>query len=369
LLFACALTLSALALGLTSLVAPLDAAISRAIGLLFALTASNLNFFDSGWISHLANYVALTMAAFGAECIVFKLVGVPRAVALLQLLVASILCLGFLLFFHLSITAISFLLVVVLGYVSGIFFRFYEQKEKEREAIFYELKLANRQLQEARLFMAKQDEIDRRLLAADLHDQVLNDLKLVSEKAKTMKAYPREDTAKEVEKLLQQSMKAVREVMENLSPSLLEHLGFASALEDCVRSAAARGGFKAKFKCQCDEERLDNMSSVEKILLYRLIQECCTNVCKHAQASELKVSIDSERTDGSHSAFCLRVVDDGKGMAVAAIDPQSRGLQYMRQRAQLIGASIVWLVGPENKGTAVEIRWSLATDKKAKVGT
>jgi signal transduction histidine kinase len=336
---------------------------------MFALTTSNLGFFDSNFVNRLADLVALTLISFGAECIVFKLVGVPRRVALLQLSVAAILCLGFLVYCQLSVTVISFFVVIILGYIAGNFFRYYEQGERERESVFYELKLANRHLQEARLFMAKQDEIDRRLLAADLHDQVLNDLKLVSEKAKSMKTNPREDTAKEVEKLLQQSMKAVREVMENLSPSLIEHLSFASAVEDCLRNAASRGGFKVKFKCQCSEESLDNMSSVEKILLYRLIQECCTNVCKHAQASELKVNIDSAKTDTPQETYCLRIVDDGKGMDVTGIDPQSRGLQYMRQRAQLIGASIVWLPGPENKGTAVEIRWSLAADEKAKSGT
>lgn len=354
---------------MASLVAPLDKTVSRAFAQMFALTASNIGFFDSGFVSHLANLVTLTVIAFGSECIVFKLVGVPRKVALLQLLVAAILCLGFLLYCQLSVSVISFLFVNILGYVLGNFFRYYAQREKEQEAVFYELKLANRQLQEARLFMAKQDEIDRRLLAADLHDQVLNDLKLVSEKAKSMKTNPREDTAKEVEKLLQQSMKAVREVMENLSPSLIEHLSFASAVEDCLRNAASRGGFKVKFKCQCAEESLDNMSSVQKILLYRLIQECCTNVCKHAQASELRVNIDSEKADTSADAFCLRIVDDGKGMNVSDVDPQSRGLQYMRQRAQLIGASIVWLPGPENKGTAVEIRWSPTADEKVKAGT
>jgi len=88
------------------------------------------------------------------------------------------------------VTVISFFVVIILGYIAGNFFRYYEQGERERESVFYELKLANRHLQEARLFMAKQDEIDRRLLAADLHDQVLNDLKLVSEKAKSMKTNP-----------------------------------------------------------------------------------------------------------------------------------------------------------------------------------
>jgi len=63
---------------------------------MFALTTSNLGFFDSNFVNRLADLVALTLISFGAECIVFKLVGVPRRVALLQLSVAAILCLGFL---------------------------------------------------------------------------------------------------------------------------------------------------------------------------------------------------------------------------------------------------------------------------------
>lgn len=366
---ACALASSALALGLTSLVAPFDAAANRIFADSLGLAAPKISFFESGIVSHAANLLVLTMASFGAECAVLKLTGVPRRIALLQVSVVAILGLTVLQYLGLTVTITSSLIAVILGGLTGNFFRIRENAEQQRESMFYELKLANRQLLEARLFMAKQDEVDRRLLAADLHDQVLNDLKLVSEKAKTMRTNPREDTAKEVERLLQQSMKAVREVMESLSPSLIEHVGFVAAIEDCLRTAASRGQFRLRFKCSGAEEKLDAMSSVEKILLYRLVQECCTNICKHAQASEVKVSIDLERLGNSSEFFCLRISDDGKGMNIADADPKSRGLQYMRQRAQLIGAAIVWLPGPNNKGTLVEIRWSPIADEKAKAGT
>jgi len=81
-----------------------------------------------------------------------------------------------------------------------------------------------------------------------------------------------------------------------------------------------------------------------------LVQETVTNICKHAQADTVRGSI--EQSDGR-----LKVViaDDGKGFDFVILNSDSRGLRFMRQRADLIGAAISWQHGDDGKGTIVEI--------------
>jgi signal transduction histidine kinase len=151
-------------------------------------------------------------------------------------------------------------------------------------------------------------------------------------------------------------MGEIREVMDSLCPSALEHLGLAAAIEDCCRSAGERGKFKVRFKNSADEALIDRLDMVEKSLLFRLVQESLTNICKHADAKVVRANLTSEEV-----TLEIKIADDGKGIERDKLQAPSRGLRYMRQRADLIGATIAWQAGDDGKGTAVTIRLSLAS--------
>jgi signal transduction histidine kinase len=110
-----------------------------------------------------------------------------------------------------------------------------------------------------------------------------------------------------------------------------------------------------RFKSSADEKLIDQLGMVEKSLLYRLVQESLTNICKHAQAKVVRANVTSE--DGFLE---IKVADDGKGIDSDKLQADSRGLRYMRQRADLIGATIAWQQGDDGKGTVVTVRLSLA---------
>ncbi|MBX3455236.1 ATP-binding protein [Ferrovibrio sp.] len=92
--------------------------------------------------------------------------------------------------------------------------------------------------------------------------------------------------------------------------------------------------------------------------LLRILQEALTNALKHSDAANVQVEWRIE--DG---AACLRVQDDGSGLAKAATAPASgsvgRGMANMRQRAARIGARLVVSNGPDG-GCLVEARLPLA---------
>lgn len=228
----------------------------------------------------------------------------------------------------------------------------------------YELMLRNLELRKTRLQIVHGDEVERRLLAADLHDQVLNDLKITKQKFVDYKQNPSVATATQIESLLAAAMEEIHEVMDNLCPSVLEHLGLTAAVDELLRTACKRSGIKRQFKSELAEPDLCSFSSTQQALLYRLIQESVTNACKHAQGKTLAVSMAKEEKE-----IVIRITDDGKGMFTGnshdrtsdnAGSGDTRGIRYMKQRAELIGAKISWRsVESPGNGTEVEIRLPL----------
>ncbi len=317
--------------------------------------------------SHSLNYLTLnakvaTAAGFllfasASTWAGFKLAAFARIIVSVQLFVMSLFYQWALWqFFGLLGHPLGYSLSILVGCFSGAALRQIELARRESESRYYELKIRNKELQETRLSLVKQDEVERRMLAADLHDQVLNDMKQMVGRFENYVANSNDtESLDKVRALSSKVMHEIREVMESLCPSVLEHLGLVAAIEDCLRKGGDRSGFKVRFRSKIDSDELKGLSIVEQSLVYRLVQESITNVCKHANASVVRVTID--KLDG-----CLSIMinDDGKGLDPARTRQDSRGLKYMRLRADLIGATIAWKQGDNDKGTKVEIRLDLA---------
>lgn len=284
-----------------------------------------------------------------------KLGSFARVIAGMQIFAVS-LCYQFLVWQTVRIVGhpLGYAVVIALGFLGGGWLRHFNETRKISQSRYYELKIRNRELHETRLTMVKQDEVERRMLAADLHDQVLNDMKqLVQRFENYVESQDVEDLSR-VRTLSTKVMHEIREVMESLCPSVLEHLGLEAALEDCLRKGAERASFKVRFRSKIESDDLKGLSLVEQSLLYRLVQESITNICKHAEASTVRIVVEKVDND-----LLITINDDGKGLDPAKSRQDSRGLKYMRLRADLIGATIAWKAGDNNRGTKVEIRMDL----------
>lgn len=299
--------------------------------------------------------LVLSAISFGSFFVGYKLAKIPRLVASIQILVVSAI-IDWLVWatLHSPVQPIGHVSAIALSCAAGYLWRLLGKREQRYEAQYYELMLRNRELQETRLQIVKQDEVERRMLAADLHDQVLNDLKILKQKFTDYAKSPDGETEQSIHALLAQATGEIREVMDSLCPSALEHLGLIAAIEDCARSGGERGKFKARFKATATSSDVEMLSMIEQSLLFRLVQESITNIIKHAGASTVRVFADVE---GQH--LVIKVVDDGKGIDPQQFNKDSRGLRYMRQRADLIGATIAWRPGENEKGTVVEIQIAL----------
>lgn len=246
---------------------------------------------------------------------------------------------------------ITTLLTSVLSCAAGLIMRQRAKSNKVLESQYYELKIRNRELSDARRALVERDEMERRILAADLHDQVLNDLKKIVEDFNKFEKDPENKAiGNTIRSDFTKTMNQIREIMDDLSPIMLQNFGLRAALEDCLEKGKERSGYRTEFECELDDDVLEKLSLVQQSLLFRLVQESLTNISKHANASKVSIEI-TEKGD----LLCITIEDNGKGIDYDNISHQSRGLRYMKLRADLINALVEWKPGREGKGTRVVI--------------
>jgi signal transduction histidine kinase len=208
--------------------------------------------------------------------------------------------------------------------------------------------VANRELADARLNLANEAERERRRIARDLHDQTLADLRHLMLLSDQVGANGGADAGKRVEpgvlrNEIESISQEVRRICEDLSPSVLQNVGFAAALEFALSHAVsdAPGEKRFEYEFVCDEaiEEQAQLAANVQMQIYRFVQEAVSNIWRHAGATKVRMSV---RTDPAGDFF-LQLEDNGKDF-----DPgdqknlEGRGLANMRARASLIDAEISW---------------------------
>jgi two-component system, NarL family, sensor histidine kinase UhpB len=202
-------------------------------------------------------------------------------------------------------------------------------------------------------------ESERKLLAADLHDQTLSDLRELARLARRLFEKPEDAMSQEVRNGLAKlifgidaAMDEVRRAMESLSPSALDTLGLVPAIESCLTRSSQSGErpFLTRFACPARMDDI-NLSETEQLLIYRIVQEALNNISKHASARFVEIVIMRES-----EGLLIRVSDDGRGMTASGDLRRARGIDNMRYRARLIGAELTWLRATGRRGTVVEVR-------------
>lgn len=193
-------------------------------------------------------------------------------------------------------------------------------------------------------------EEERRRLAADLHDQVLPELRQIATEVERLKNRSN-GLAPDLDRLEQEirgTMDGVREVMEALRPSALDMLGLTDALESYFRKGAARSDPPITVSVRRPPEEPE-LSAEESLGLYRICQEAINNVLKHSGAGRGGLEVQSRE-----GQLVLSIWDDGRGLDIDRTTGLGHGLGNMRHRAELIGAEVRW-ERPEGGGTRVVV--------------
>ena len=135
--------------------------------------------------------------------------------------------------------------------------------------------------------------------------------------------------------LLRRDLGDVRSFISQLRPPVLDELGLDGAIQDTVDLVRTVTGAAVTTSFDAPS---DGLTDAERTVVLRVAQESLQNVRKHAVASTITVSTGLE-----DEAWVLAVADDGRGFDVGETAARGRrnfGLQFMRERAELIGARL-----------------------------
>jgi two-component system sensor histidine kinase DegS len=155
--------------------------------------------------------------------------------------------------------------------------------------------------------------------------------------------------------LLRRELGDVRGFISQLRPPLIESLGLNGALVDTVAHLGSLIGVPVESDLQGP---VDQLGHAAQTVVLRVVQEALQNVRKHASAS--KVAVATRAEDGD---WVLEIRDDGRGFDVASVASRGRrnfGIQFMQERAELIGARFDVRSQPD-EGTVVRLAIPMGT--------
>ncbi len=194
-------------------------------------------------------------------------------------------------------------------------------------------------LQRSRQQLVAAREEERRRLRRDLHDGLgpqLASQTLTLDALEKRLAKDPQAAAELVRSLKEQSRSAVRDIRQlvyNLRPPALDELGLAGALRQVT---ADQHTSQTTFHVHAADD-LPPLPAAIEVAGYRIAQEAITNVVRHAESSRCSVSLQAQRRGEQHW-LVLKVIDDGRGMAVNK--KHGVGLASMRERAEELGGSL-----------------------------
>jgi PAS domain S-box-containing protein len=246
-----------------------------------------------------------------------------------------------------------------------------EERTRELQLEISERKAAERRLQESEqslrqlsvTLMATQDQ-ERRRIARELHDGVgqllaamsMNTSKLQKERSKLSPDGAR--CAEENSKLLEQVSANIRTVSYLFHPPLLDEMGLHSALRWYIEGFAERSKIAAKLELPADEDG-ERLPPDYELCLFRITQECLTNIHRHSGSSIALIRLLRSATE-----IKLVVSDGGKGVnkeiqsRISSGETAGVGLRGMQERVRTLGGSIE--IQSNGKGTTVTATLPLA---------
>ena len=120
---------------------------------------------------------------------------------------------------------------------------------------------------------------------------------------------------------------------DGMNPVEIDNEGLMSALAELAAQLNELAEIRCSFHCDAPVLLPDNETATQ---LYRIAQEATTNAIRHAQPEQITISLARVGQQVE-----LRIIDDGRGIAVSDTRPAGMGLQTMVYRARMIRGEVV----------------------------
>ena len=196
------------------------------------------------------------------------------------------------------------------------------------------------QATQRRLITEREDE--RKVLARELHDQIIQDMLGIIYRLEEVEGLVNTlDLRKDVGSIRQgirNLVSELRQVCSDLRPPAIDHHGLSAAIDSLANEWAERSGVQIHLEVDPSLGRLPEMVELS---IFRIVQEGLNNIRKHAAAKHVRLSL--QRTSSTN--LLVRLEDDGKGLAhatdLASLSANKHfGLVGISERVALLGGTI-----------------------------
>lgn len=201
--------------------------------------------------------------------------------------------------------------------------------------------------------LAAQEDASREL-AQELHDDITQRLAFLSLEIGNMAAVADQPDAlirklRSLRQRIQEVSDGIRQISHRLHPSVLDHLGLNAALQELCIFTEDAGSLTIHFESHGVPEAMDSATAS---CLYRVSQECMSNILKHARAKNVKVLLAA-----AGDTLQLTIADDGVGFD-PDLTKNGVGTYSMRERVRLLNGNLS-IESEPGKGTCIRVRLRL----------
>lgn len=240
-------------------------------------------------------------------------------------------------------------------FIRDSFLAITEKKGKSDDGVPTEMMTVDK---EQGLHILESHEHDRNRIARDLHDTSVQSLTALVHKTELCIRLMDMDTIRvklELQTMIETIktiINGMREIIFNLRPMSIDNLGLTVAIDSYCLQLKKNYDIDIQFHNQTDEPKI---SSIYKITLYRILQEACYNVIKHANASKIDVILSC-----SEKKIKMTVQDNGCGFDVSKLQkpsekiPYGFGISMMKERVTLLGG-VFQITSNIEEGTTVSV--------------
>jgi PAS domain S-box-containing protein len=203
-----------------------------------------------------------------------------------------------------------------------------------------------------------QDE-ERRRIALELHEGLAQDLAALRLSLGHLKRMTANEDSGEAG-IINESMKLSNDLIEQvcrmsykLHPPQLEEIGLSLAISSYARKFSERSGIEVRVLADLPE--ISHFPRGCEITLFRIVQECLSNIHRHSQSQVAAVCLSYQ-----NEHLILEVADQGQGMANAAgrgivTNPaQGIGIASMRERVNQLHGTF-FMASSEGQGVTVRV--------------
>lgn len=223
-----------------------------------------------------------------------------------------------------------------------------EHFENLTQDLYLKISQQNSTLKHQADMLVVTQEREREKIARDLHDGVGQSLVALKINLGIIHNKTEDEALKnhagKTLKLIENTIEEIRGVIHNLKPVELKTDGLSNSIKSLCEKLEEIS--KIKFKCNIAND-FPKWNETEELNIFRIIQECLTNIIKHSMATEAELSFFKL----NDKLFLISIIDNGRGFDMKRIN-SGIGMTAIRERTTMLNAKIMF-DSEEGQGTRI----------------